>query len=143
MAPFYGNFGIILRAYAYMLILGRDGFLRVSENAVINANYVQAKLRDRYDLPYDRRCMHECVFSASRQVKNGVHALDIAKALIDRGFHPPTVYFPLNVKEAIMIEPTEVEAKEELDRFIAAMLDIADQAETDPEAFQTTEESNY
>jgi glycine dehydrogenase subunit 2 len=137
VAPFYGNFGIILRAYAYMLLLGRDGFLRVSENAVINANYVQAKLRDRYDLPYDRRCMHECVFSASRQVKHGVHALDIAKALIDRGFHPPTVYFPLNVKEAIMIEPTEVEAKEELDRFIAAMLDIADQAETDPEAFQT------
>jgi glycine dehydrogenase subunit 2 len=98
---------------------------RVAENAVLNANYVQARLRGHYDLPYDRRCMHECVFSASRQAKLGVRALDIAKALIDRGFHPPTVYFPLIVKEAIMIEPTETESKETLDAFAEAMFHVS------------------
>ncbi len=135
IAPFYGNFGILLRAYVYILLLGKEGLLRVSENAVINANYIMAKLRDKYDLPYDRSCMHECVFSATRQAKNGVTALDIAKALIDRGFHPPTIYFPLIVKEAMMIEPTETESKEEIDSFIDAMLEIAELAETDPDSF--------
>ena len=136
IAPFYGNFAIILRAYAYLLLLGRDGLRRVSENAVLNANYIQEKLRPYYDLPYDRRCMHECVFSAARQSANGVHAIDIAKALIDRGFHPPTVYFPLIVKEAMMIEPTETESREEMDRFIAAMIEIAELAEKDPAGFK-------
>lgn len=135
IAPFYGNFGIVLRAYAYILMLGREGVLRVSENAVLNANYVREKLKDVYDLPFDQVCKHECVFSASRQMKNGVHAIDIAKALIDRGFHPPTVYFPLTVPEAMMIEPTETESKETLDAFIAAMRDIAEQAQADPESF--------
>jgi len=135
IAPFYGNFGVILRAYTYMLLLGADGMRRVSEDAVLNANYILARLRGRYELPVDRRCMHECVFSASRQAEKGVHALDLAKALLDRGFHAPTVYFPLVVKEALMIEPTETESKEEIDRFIDAMLELADLADENPEAF--------
>ena len=134
IAPFYGNFGIILRAYAYILMLGEEGLLRVSENAVLNANYILSRLKDYYSLPYDRRCMHECVFSASRQAEGGVRAMDIAKALIDRGFHPPTVYFPLIVPEAIMIEPTETESVETLDAFCDAMIEIAKLAETDPQA---------
>ena len=133
IAPFYGNFGVILRAYAYLLTLGRKGLVRVSENAVLNANYIMASLKDLYDRKYDRVCMHECVFSASRQVKNGVHALDIAKALIDRGIHPPTIYFPLIVPEALMIEPTETESRDELDNFIAAMREIAELADKSPE----------
>ncbi len=134
IAPFYGNFGIIVRAYAYMLMLGREGLLRVSENAVLNANYIRHKLQDHYDLPHPQLCKHECVFSATRQAAGGVHALDIAKALIDRGFHPPTMYFPLTVPEALMVEPTETESKETLDAFIDAMIEIAELAETDPEA---------
>jgi glycine dehydrogenase subunit 2 len=117
-----------------MLMLGRDGLERVSRNAVLNANYVLAALRDHYDLPYPRFCMHECVFSASRQAVKGVRAVDVAKALIDRGFHPPTVYFPLIVPEAMMIEPTETESKETLDAFIDAMIEIAQLARTDPQA---------
>lgn len=134
IAPFYGNFAIILRAYAYILMLGKDGLKRVSENAVLNANYVMERLKPYFDLPYDRTCMHECVFSASRQAANGVHAINIAKALIDRGFHPPTVYFPLIVPEAMMIEPTETESKETLDAFIEAMIEIAKLAQEYPEA---------
>ena len=133
IAPFYGSFGIILRAYAYILTLGREGLLRVAENATLNANYIMAKLRPYYDLPYGQICKHECVFSACRQAEYGVRALDIAKALIDRGFHPPTVYFPLTVNEAIMIEPTETESKETLDAFIEAMIEIADLARSNPQ----------
>ncbi len=136
VAPFYGNFAIVLRAYTYMLMLGAEGLARVSENAVLNANYVMARLKDHYALPFDRTCMHECVFSASRQAANGVRAINIAKALIDRGFHPMTVYFPLTVPEAMMIEPTETESKETLDSFIDAMIEIADLAQTDPEQLQ-------
>ncbi|MCD6365237.1 MAG: aminomethyl-transferring glycine dehydrogenase subunit GcvPB [Planctomycetes bacterium] len=135
IAPFYGNFGIILRAYAYILMLGRDGLAAVSRTAVLNANYVREKLRPYYDLPYGQLCKHECVFSAQRQAGRGVRAMDIAKALIDRGFHPPTVYFPLTVKESMMIEPTETESPETLDAFIAAMIEIAELAEKDPGAF--------
>ena len=133
IAPFYGNFAIVLRAYAYILMLGREGLTRVSQNAVLNANYILTRLRDHYELPYDRPCMHECVFSASRQAGGGVRALNIAKALIDRGFHPMTVYFPLTVPEAMMIEPTETESKETLDAFVEAMIEIAEQARDDPE----------
>jgi glycine dehydrogenase subunit 2 len=133
IAPFYGNFSVILRAYAYILTLGREGLRRVAENATLNANYVMENLRPYYDLPYGSICKHECVFSARRQAKRGVRALDIAKALIDRGFHPPTVYFPLTVPEAMMIEPTETESKETLDAFIEAMIEIARLAETRPE----------
>lgn len=133
IAPFYGNFGVVLKACAYMFSLGENGFRRVSENAVLNANYIRAKLLEKYDQKYKRIGMHECVLSATRQVKNGVHALDIAKALIDRGFHPPTMYFPLIVPEALMIEPTETESKQEMDLFIDAMLEIADLVEANPE----------
>jgi glycine dehydrogenase subunit 2 len=133
VAPFYGNFAIVLRAYAYILMLGREGLARVSENAVLNANYIMARLKDHYDLPYDRICMHECVFSASRQAADGVRAINIAKALIDRGFHPMTVYFPLTVPEAMMIEPTETESKETIDSFIEVMIEIAQQAKDAPE----------
>jgi len=133
-ANFFGNFGVMVKAFAYITLLGREGLIRVSEQAVLNANYIMSRLKSHYDLPYDQTCMHECVFSASRQLKHGVHAIDIAKYLIDRGFHPPTVYFPLIVKEAIMIEPTETESKETMDEFIAVMKEAAEMAEKDPEA---------
>jgi glycine dehydrogenase subunit 2 len=136
IAPFYGNFLIVLRAYAYCMLLGKNGLKEVSENAVLNANYMMHKLKGTYALPYDMPCMHEFVLSAVKQAEKGVKALDIAKALIDRGFHPPTIYFPLIVKEAMMIEPTECESKETLDRFIDAMLEIAALAETEPAAVQ-------
>ena len=133
IAPFYGNFGIILRTYVYLMLHGDKGLKRISENAVLNANYIKDKLKPYYDLPFDTLCKHECVFSAKKQVAHGVHATDIAKALIDQGFHPPTVYFPLTVEEAIMIEPTETESKETIDTFIDAMITIAKQAEENPE----------
>ncbi|MDD3118415.1 MAG: aminomethyl-transferring glycine dehydrogenase subunit GcvPB [Victivallales bacterium] len=135
IAPFYGNFGVILRAYAYLLTLGREGFIRVSENAVLNANYIRVRLAPYYEWKFNRFCMHECVFSAAKQARNGVRALDIAKALIDRGIHPPTIYFPLIVPEALMIEPTETESRETLDEFIQAMIEIAALADKDPAAF--------
>jgi glycine dehydrogenase subunit 2 len=134
IAPFYGNFGVIVRAYAYLLMLGREGLRETSNMAVLNANYVQEKLRPYYEAVASGRCMHECVFSGKPLGKFGVHTLDIAKGLIDRGMHPPTVYFPLNVPEAIMIEPTETESRETLDRFVEAMIDLAKLAETNPEA---------
>ena len=134
VAPFYGNFAVILRAYAYILMLGSNGLRRVAENAVLNANYVLARLKEHYDVAVDRLCMHECTLSAARQAKGGVRAMDIAKAVIDRGFHPFTVYFPLIVPEAMMIEPTETESKETLDAFVAAMIEIAQLADSDPEA---------
>jgi glycine dehydrogenase subunit 2 len=122
-----------VRAYTYIRSLGADGLRAMSEAAVLNANYVQARLRDAYRLPYDRRCMHEVVFSGSRQKAKGVRTLDIAKRLIDYGFHPPTIYFPLIVDEAMMIEPTESESKETLDAFCEAMLAIAREAEESPD----------
>ncbi len=136
---YYGNFGIAVRAYAYIMALGADGLKQVSENAVLNANYIMERLKNVYSIPYDRSCMHEFVMScASQKFKaNGITALDVAKRLIDFGFHPPTVYFPLIVKEAVMIEPTETESRETLDEFIEAMLAIADEAETNPELLKT------
>jgi len=130
---FHGNFGMILRAYAYIRSLGPDGLRATAENAVLNANYVRVQLRDRYDVPYDRVNMHEVVLSDHRQNAKGVTTLDIAKRLIDYGFHPPTIYFPLVVHGAIMVEPTESEGLDELDRFVAAMKEIADEAERDPD----------
>ena len=135
IAPFYGNFGVIVKAYAYILLLGKEGLIDVAEKAVLNANYIKEKLKKYYKLPYDRKCMHECVFSAERQKEKGVSALDIAKYLIDKGIHPPTVYFPLIVKEALMIEPTETENKETLDQFVSAMIEAAQLAEKYPEKF--------
>lgn len=133
---FYGNFGINVRAYTYIRSMGPDGLKAVSENAVLNANYMLKKLAPYYEMPYDRICKHEFVLSAKRQKKLGVRALDIAKRLLDFGYHPPTIYFPLNVEECMMIEPTETESKETLDAFIEAMIQIAKEAEEEPEIVQ-------
>jgi len=132
IAPFYGNFGVIVRAYAYILSLGREGIVSMAENAVLNANYLMKRLAERYKVACQGRCMHEFVVSAAAQAKAGCTANDIAKALLDRGFHPPTVYFPLIVKEALMIEPTETESKEVLDAFADALLEIARLIDEDP-----------
>ena len=136
VAPFYGHFAIIVRALAYLRMLGREGLREPSDMAVLAANVLQERLRPHYDAVASGRCMHECVFSARRQAARGVRAIDLAKAMIDRGLHPPTVYFPLNVPEALMIEPTETESPEALDRLSDALIALADLAERDPEAFQ-------
>jgi len=130
---FYGNFGVMLKAYAYILSMGAEGLKKASEMAVLNANYLMKRLKDYYHLPYDRPCMHECVFTDRNQEKVHINTLDIAKRLIDYGFHPPTVYFPLVVKGALMMEPTETESKEGLDRFIETMITIAKEAEENPD----------
>lgn len=130
---FYGHFGVYARAYAYILSMGPDGLKEVAQNAVLNANYIASRLKDKYYLPVDRICMHECVLSGIWQKEKGVSTLDIAKRLLDFGYHPPTIYFPLIVSEALMIEPTECESKETLDKFIEAMRQIADEAENNPE----------
>ncbi|MBU6422570.1 MAG: aminomethyl-transferring glycine dehydrogenase subunit GcvPB [Chloroflexi bacterium] len=129
---FFGSFGVLVRAYAYMRTLGEEGMVETSEDAILAANYLAARLKGRYALAYDRPCMHEFVLSAAAQKKKGAAALDIAKALIDEGFHPSSVYFPLIVPEAMMIEPTETEPKETLDAFADALLRIADRVESDP-----------
>jgi len=133
MRAFYGNFGVLIRAYSYILSMGAEGLKRVSQMAVLNANYLMKSLKDHYYLPYDRPCMHECVFTDRFQEKRHVSTLDIAKRLIDYGFHPPTIYFPLVVKGALMIEPTETESKESVDRFIETMIEIAKEAEENPD----------
>lgn len=131
---FNGNFNVIVKAYTYIRSLGAEGLTRATEMAVLNANYIKERLKPYFDLPYDRICMHECVFSGSRQVaENGVHTSDIAKRLIDFGYHPPTIYFPLIVPEAMMIEPTETESKETLDTFCDAMIAIANEAKENPQ----------
>jgi glycine dehydrogenase subunit 2 len=128
-----GPFGVFVRSYAFMRAYGPE-LRAMSETAVLNANYLLARLRDAYELPYDRLCMHEFVLSARRlKREHGVTALDVAKALMDRGIHPPTIYFPLVVPEALMIEPTETETKERLDDFVDAMREIAELAASDPE----------
>lgn len=131
---FYGNFNVMVKAYTYIRSLGPNGLKRVSEMAVLNANYVKERLKYYYDIAYDRICMHECVFSGKRQVKeSGVHTSDIAKRLLDYGYHPPTIYFPMIVPEAIMIEPNETESKETLDAFCETMINIAREAKENPD----------
>ena len=130
---FYGHFGVIVRAYTYIRMLGADGLRRVAEHAVLNANYLMSQLKDLYRVPYDRACMHEFVCEGIVPGAPDVRALDISKRLIDYGFHPPTNYFPLIVHEALMIEPTETESKETLDAFADALLKIAEEACTDPD----------
>jgi glycine dehydrogenase subunit 2 len=130
---FYGNFGVALKAYAYILSMGAEGLKKASETAVLNANYLMKGLKGYYHLPYDRPCMHECVFTDRYQEKCHISTLDIAKRLIDYGFHPPTIYFPLVVKGALMMEPTETEGKEGIDRFIETMITIAKEAEENPD----------
>ena len=133
MRAYYGNFGVLVRAYAYILTMGGEGLRKASEMAVLNANYLMNRLKGYYHLPYDRPCMHECVFTDKFQEKYHVSTLDVAKRLIDYGFHPPTIYFPLVVKGALMIEPTETESKEGLDRFIETMITIAGEATENPD----------
>jgi glycine dehydrogenase subunit 2 len=130
---FYGSFGVLVRAYAYIRALGAEGLRKVGENAILNANYLRVRLQQAYEVPYPRSCMHEFVLSGRRQKTLGVRTLDIAKRLIDFGYHPPTVYFPLIVEEAMMVEPTETESKETLDSFAEALLAIAREAEESPE----------
>lgn len=130
---FYGNFGVLVRAYAYILMMG-ENLKKASENAVLNANYIKEKLKGEYKLPYDVPCMHEFVLSGDKQKEeNGVSTLNIAKRIMENNIHPPTIYFPLIVHEAIMIEPTETECKERLDELIDVMLKIAQEAKNNPE----------
>ena len=134
---YFGNVGMFVRAYAYLRALGASGLRRCAEMAVLNANYLLARLQDTFEVPYPGRVMHECVLSDRRLQATGVTTLDIAKRLIDHGYHPPTIYFPLVVDGAIMIEPTESENLEGLDRFVATLLAIEREAHSDPETLQT------
>jgi glycine dehydrogenase subunit 2 len=129
---FYGNFGVLVRALAYILAHGGDGLRRATLDAVLNANYLRKRLEAHFDLPYKAPSMHECVFSDTRQVKQGARTGDMAKRLIDYGFHPYTVSFPLIVPGALMIEPTETESKRELDLFADALISIAQEIKDDP-----------
>ncbi len=140
LSAFYGHFAVLVRAYSYILSMGAEGLKRASQMAVLNANYIRARLKDVYHLAYDRPCMHECVFSDKHQQAAGVSTLDIAKRLMDYGFHPPTVYFPLVVHGAIMVEPTETESKEDIDGFIDAMIAIDAEARTDANALHEAPE---
>jgi glycine dehydrogenase subunit 2 len=134
---FYANFTVLVRSYAYLLRLGANGLLRVAHNSVINANYIRERLKNYYEVSSPKRCMHEVAFSCSRQKDKGALALEIAKRLIDYGIHPPTMYFPLIVKEALMVEPTETESKQTLDDFIEKMLAIDKEIEQDLEKLKT------
>ncbi|MCZ6626566.1 MAG: aminomethyl-transferring glycine dehydrogenase subunit GcvPB [Deltaproteobacteria bacterium] len=129
---FFGNFGILVRAYAYIISLGSDGLEEMSRMALLNANYLRKRLEKAFHLPYSEPCMHECVFTDRFQQRYGVHTLDIAKRLLDYGFHPPTIYFPLVVSGALLIEPTETESRETLDAFADAMISIAREAKENP-----------
>jgi glycine dehydrogenase subunit 2 len=131
MKSFYGNFGVLVRAYTYVRMLGAEGLRRVAENAVLNANYLKAKVEKDFPVKYPRRCMHE--FVAMGDIAEGIHTLDVAKRLIDYGIHPPTIYFPLIVPEALMVEPTETESRETLDEFARVMHLIAEEAKHSPE----------
>ena len=134
---FYGHFGVAIKAYSYILSMGAEGLKKVSEKAVLNANYVMNKLKDHYYLPIDQVCKHEFVLGGLINKENNISTLDVAKRLLDYGYHPPTVYFPLIVSEAIMIEPTETESKETLDGFIDTMIKIAQEADENPELLKS------
>jgi glycine dehydrogenase subunit 2 len=138
---FFGNFGILVRAYTYIISLGWDGLEESSRMALLNANYIRTKLEKSYQIAYREPCMHECIFTDRLQHKHGVSTLDIAKRLLDYGFHPPTIYFPLVVSGALMIEPTETETPETLDGFVAAMLAIAREAQENPDLVKTAPHS--
>jgi glycine dehydrogenase subunit 2 len=134
---FYGNFGVMVKAYAYIRACGPQGVRRISENAIINANYLMESLKEYYYLPYPGPCQHEFVLSGVKQKEKGVKTLDIAKRLLDYGLHAPTIYFPLIVSEALMIEPTESESKESLDEFIEAMININKEIQENPEVVKS------
>jgi glycine dehydrogenase subunit 2 len=139
MLAFYGNFGMMVRAYTYIVMHGSDGLKQISQNAIINANYILKRLSAYYDEPYGKeKIMHEAILSSHTLKKNHeVSTLDVAKRLMDYKFHPPTVYFPLIVHECLMIEPTESESLERLDEFCDAMIAIANEAKTNPELVKT------
>jgi glycine dehydrogenase subunit 2 len=130
---FHGNFGVLVRAYSYILTMGEAGLKKASQLAVLNANYIKEQLKTVLHLPYDRPCMHECVFSDLWQQEYKISTVDMAKRLIDCGFHPPTIYFPLIVHGAMMIEPTETECKDDIDQFIETVKTIAREAKEQPE----------
>jgi glycine dehydrogenase subunit 2 len=134
---FFGNFGILVRALGYIERLGGPGLEEATRLAILNANYLRARLQDAFELPFDGPSMHECVFSDKTLARHGVQTLDLAKRLLDYGFYAPTIYFPLVVKGAIMIEPTEAESRSTLDQFIAAMLAIAEEAQSNPDLVRT------
>jgi glycine dehydrogenase subunit 2 len=135
VSGFYGNFLVVLRAFAYLLTLGKENVAQVAKYAVLNANYIKEKLKGHYKLPIDDNFMHEVVFDGL--ISEKATTLDVAKRLLDYGYHPPTIYFPLLFHQSLMIEPTEVESKETLDAFIEAMIKIAEEAETDVELLKT------
>jgi len=139
---FYGNFLVCIKAYSYILSMGAKGLRQASTTAVVNGNYIRSKLKPYYHLPYEKTCMHECVFTDKEQKPLGITTLDIAKSLIDYGFHPPTIYFPLVVDGALMIEPTETESRETIDRFIDAMIRIAVAAKEHPDAMKKAPEKS-
>ena len=132
-----GNFGVMVKAYTYIRALGGKGLKRAGQNSVLNANYLMKKLKPYFDLAFDKTCMHECVFSDKKQQLYGVTTLDIAKRLLDYGYHAPTIYFPMIVHGAIMIEPTETESKRTLDEFVEVMIKIANECRTKPELVKT------
>ncbi len=140
---FYGHFAVVLRAFSYITTMGPKGLKEASQAAVLNANYIRKKLEDYYEIPFNRTCMHEFVLSAVKQAQKGISALDLAKNLLDQGYHPPTIYFPLIVKEAMMIEPTETESPETLDAFITTMRDLAVLVEKDPECLKHAPKTTY
>ena len=140
---FHGQMGMFVRALAFILSHGADGLRLASEDAVLNANYIQTRLKEHYHLPQDRLCMHEVVFSDKCQKKDDVTAMDVCKRLMDYGYHPPTVYFPLVVSGALMIEPTESVSREDLDAFIAAMVAIAEEAKSDPATVRGAPHSTF
>jgi glycine dehydrogenase subunit 2 len=142
MRSFVGNTGVLVRAYAYIAAHGASGLREVSDDAVLAANYLKARLAGTFDLPYDRPCKHEFVASAATiKARTGVRTLDIAKRLIDHGFHPPTIYFPLTIDEGMLIEPTETESVETIDAFAEALIAIASEAEQDPETVRSAPHS--
>ena len=133
MHTFYGHFGVMVRAFAYIMSMGADGLKRASQLAVLNANYIKESLKGTLDLPYDRPCMHECVFTDKTVQEQHISTMDMAKRLLDYGFHPPTVYFPLVVDAAFMVEPTETESKDDIDQFIDAVKAIVKEAASNPD----------
>lgn len=137
MHTFYGHFGVMVRALAYILSMGGDGLKRASQLAVLNANYIKESLKTTLDLPYDRPCMHECVFTDKSVQEHHISTMDMAKRLLDYGFHPPTVYFPLVVDAAFMVEPTETESKDDIDQFIDAVKAIVKEAASNPEKLKS------
>ena len=137
LMAFHGHFSVMIKAYSYILSMGSEGLEKVSHLAVLNANYIKEQLKGAYHLPFDKTCMHECVFTDKHQNTHKVSTLDIAKRLMDYGFHPPTIYFPLVVAGAIMVEPTETESAEDLDRFFEAVRSVVAEARSKPELLKS------